>query len=100
MTDQELEARLARTVDRAAPKDLEGILSRCGEQNGKVVPMTKTKTAPKGLRRALIAACLALALAGGGAGVFYQNANAVASVVSIDVNPSIELRVNRDEKVI
>ena len=32
--------------------------------------------------------------------LFYQRANAVASVVSLDVNPSIELKVNRSEKVL
>lgn len=100
MTNQELEEGLARAVAQAAPRDLEGILSRCQEQNGKVIPMTKTKTAHPARWRALVAACLALALVGGGAGVFYQNANAVTSVVSIDVNPSIELRVNKDEKVL
>ena len=100
MTDRELEARLARAADRGAPKDLEGVLSRCREQNGKVIPMTKTKTVRPVRWRALAAACLALVLVGGGAGIFYQNANAVASVVSIDVNPSIELRVNKDEKVL
>lgn len=46
----------------------------------------------------LIAACLAVMLLGGG--LFYQRANAVASVVSLDVNPSIELKVNRSEKVL
>lgn len=100
MKDQELEARLAKAVNRAAPKDPEGVLSRCQEQNGKVIPMTKTKAARPMRWRAWIAACLALVLVGGGAGVFYQNANAVASVVSIDVNPSIELRVNKDGKVL
>lgn len=37
---------------------------------------------------------------GGAGGVFYQRANAVASVVSLDVNPSIELKVNQKEKVL
>ena len=35
-----------------------------------------------------------------GGGLFYQQVNAVASVVSLDVNPSIELKVNRSEKVL
>ena len=47
----------------------------------------------------LVAACLAVILLGGG-GVLYQQANAAASVVSLDVNPSIELRVSRSEKVL
>ena len=50
--------------------------------------------------RALIAAYLTLVLIGGAGGVFYQRANAVASVVSLDVNPSIELKVNQKEKVL
>lgn len=35
-----------------------------------------------------------------GGGLFYQQTNAVASVVSLDVNPSIELKVNKSEKVL
>ena len=46
-----------------------------------------------------MAACLALLLLCGG-GLFLRQANAVASVVSIDVNPSIELQVSRDERVL
>lgn len=44
------------------------------------------------------AACLCVAVLGGGVTV-YQN-NRVDSVVGIDVNPSIELSVNRNEKVL
>ena len=36
----------------------------------------------------------------GGGGLLYQQANAVASVVSLDVNPSIELKLSRNEKVL
>lgn len=97
MTDQELEARLAQAAEHAAPNDLEGILSRCGEKEPSPAPVKK-KTGWRAKR--LIAACLALALVGGGGGVLYQQANAVTSVISLDVNPSIELRVNRDEKVL
>ena len=32
--------------------------------------------------------------------LFYQQAHAVASVVSLDVNPSIELKVSKSEKVL
>ncbi len=44
------------------------------------------------------AACLCVALLGGGV-AFYQNRR-VDSVIGIDVNPSIELSVNRSEKVL
>ena len=53
------------------------------------------------MRPWLAAACAALVLLGaGGGGLLYHQSHAVASVVSLDVNPSIELKVNRNEKVI
>ncbi len=90
--------RLASAVKKTAPDDVNGVLSRCNARKGTVILMTTGKTA-KRKWTSIFAACLALALLGGG-GVFYQQANAVASVVSLDVNPSIELKVKRSEKVL
>ena len=98
MTNEQMERRLASAVEKTAPDDVSGVLSRCEERKGTEKPMTVQKTT-KRRWTTLVAACLALMLLGGG-GLFYQQANAVASVVSLDVNPSIELRVNRDEKVL
>ena len=114
MTDRELELRLADALERTAPDDLEAILSRCGVQNGSAIEMKELKRSGgpvdvdvieikprKRARRWLAAACAALVLLGaGGGGLAYQRSHAVASVVSLDVNPSIELKVNRNEKVI
>lgn len=111
MTDRELELRLAQAVAHAAPDDLDAVLSRCGEQNGSVMEMkqqnmvdlavTGGAAGRKKGRAWLAAACAALVLlgVGGGAGYYYQNC-AVASVVSLDVNPSIELKVSRGGRVI
>jgi len=98
MTNEKMEQRLAAAIEKTAPNDVDGVLSRCEERKGTVIPMTTKKTI-KRKWTSLIAACLAVMLLGGG-GVFYQRANAVASVVSLDVNPSIELKVNRSEKVL
>ena len=98
MTNDKMEQRLAAAVEKTAPNDVNGVLSRCEERKGTVIPMTTKKTT-KRKWTSLIAACLAVMLLGGG-GLFYQRANAVASVVSLDVNPSIELKVNRSEKVL
>ena len=98
MTNEKMEQRLAAAVEKTAPNDVNGVLSRCEERKGTVIPMTTKKTT-KRKWTTLIAACLAVMLLGGG-GLFYQRANAVASVVSLDVNPSIELKVNRSEKVL
>ena len=96
MTNDLMEKRLANALEKTAPDDVDGVLSRCKERKGTVIPMTTKKT--KKIWTTLTAACLALVLVGGG--LFYQQANAVASVVSLDVNPSIELKVNRNEKVL
>lgn len=98
MTNEKMEQRLAAAIEKTAPNDVDGVLSRCDERKGTVIPMTTKKTTKKRWTT-LAAACLALVLLGGG-GIFYQQAHAVASVVSLDVNPSIELKVSRNEKVL
>ena len=98
MTNEKMEQRLASAVEKTAPNDVNGVLSRCDERKGTVIPMTTKKTTKKRWTT-LAAACLAVMLLCGG-GVFYQQAHAVASVVSLDVNPSIELKVSKSEKVL
>ena len=98
MTNEQMERRLAGALDKTAPDDVNGVLSRCDERKGTVILMATKKTRKKQWTT-LAAACLALALLCGG-GIFYQQAHAVASVVSLDVNPSIELKVSKDEKVL
>ena len=98
MTNEKLEQRLAAALEKTAPDDVSGVLSRCEERKGTVIPMTTKKTVNRKWTT-LVAACLAVMLLCGG-GVLYQQAHAVASVVSLDVNPSIELKVSRNEKVL
>lgn len=104
MTDHELERRLRTALNHAAPNDLEGVLSRCETGKGTVIDMTNAVETKKKKRRwapLAAAACLALVLVGGGGGYYYYTANnAVASLVSLDVNPSIQLEVNKNEKVL
>ena len=98
MTNEKLEQRLAAALEKTAPDDVSGVLSRCEARKGTVIPMTTKKTTNRKWTT-LVAACLAVMLLCGG-GVLYQQAHAVASVVSLDVNPSIELKVSRNEKVL
>ena len=100
MTDKELRQRLYTALDHAAPNDIEGVLSRCQPRTGKVVPISSGgKKARKKWVPALAAACVALVIAGGGFQYYMQN-NTVASIVLLDVNPSVELTVNQKEKVL
>ena len=98
MTNEKMEQRLASALEKTAPDDMSGVLSRCEARKGTVISMTTKKTVNRKWTT-LVAACLAVMLLCGG-GVFYQQAHAVASVVSLDVNPSIELKVSRNEKVL
>ncbi len=98
MTNEKMKRRLASALEKTAPDDVNGVLSRCEVRKGTVISMTTRKPTKKRWP-ALVAACLAVMLLCG-AGLFYQQTNAVASVVSLDVNPSIELKVNRSEKVL
>ena len=99
MKEQELNRRLAAALEHAAPDDLNEILSRCEEQKGTVIPMTNQKhfTGLRRLAPLAAAACLALALF---VGVRFYQLNQVASIVSLDVNPSVELSINKDRKVL
>ncbi len=94
MTNQELEARLKKALEAQAPNDLEAVLSRCGQQEGSVVTMKKRNNRIFAAAAAA-AACLALAL-----GVGYSVNNKVASLVSLDVNPSIQLDLNKKDRVV
>ncbi len=96
MTNRQLEDRLRRAVGNTAPHDVEQVLSRCEARKGTVTTMKRTFIAR---RSGMIAACLALALMVSGGAVYGGNRR-VASTVSLDVNPSIELTVNRREKVL
>ena len=98
MTNEKMERQLAAALEKTAPDDMSGVLSRCEARKGTVIPMTTKKTVNRKWTT-LVAACLAVMLLCGG-GVFYQQAHAVASVVSLDVNPSLELKVSKSEKVL
>ena len=97
MNEREIEERLKTAIEKTAPNDFSGVLSRVSDEKGSKV-MTMKKNYRK-LMSGAIAACLALAILGGG-GTYYAKAYSVSSIVSLDVNPSIELRVNSRGKIL
>ena len=98
--DKNIENMLRSAVSHAAPDARDAILSACDHEKGKVIYMEKKRSSPlRGF--AAVAAVLVLIIAG----VFaVKNLGApsdtLAAVVSLDVNPSIELNVDKDEKII
>lgn len=100
MTDKDMEIKVRQAFEKATPDVLSAVLSKCEKQKGTVIPMTNNKKNVHWRRFAALAAALVLVVGLGFGFSTYQQAHAVASTVSLDVNPSVELRLNRDEKVI
>lgn len=95
--------KLRRAFAHAAPPgELDTILARCaGEKEGSTVVMMQSKPVNRALRCAAALAAVFALLIGGGVSVRAYQANyAVASTVSLDVNPSIEITVNEKERVL
>lgn len=97
MKKRDAEQCLKNALEKTAPQDAAGVLARCGGQgSGQIVLLPRRRN----VRRfaALAAACVALIAAVGG--LIYRETTEVTSVVSLDVNPSIELSVDRRERVV
>ncbi len=107
MNNKEIKRLLNSAAQSAAPDILDSVLSACEQQKGRNlvmtnVPVSESPRKRRGIRGLAIGlAVLCLVLVGGIGGFFgYQNYYAVDSIVAFDVNPSIQLEVNKEEKVL
>ena len=102
MKTENINEMLKSAVSNAAPDVLDNVLHACDYEKGKVIYMEKKKNRSfAGF--AAVAAVFVLLIAGifiaknNGFGI---TNNSLAAVVSFDVNPSIELKVDNEEDVI
>lgn len=108
MKRDEIETKLKDAVSNAAPDVLEDILRKCDEKKGTVIDMEQNTNKNRGKNKVL-RACAAIAAAaallvmgvliGRGIGQAPAAAN-VAAIISLDVNPSVELRIDAEENVL
>ena len=56
MKNRQIEQRLKKALEHAAPCDIDAVLSRCDERKGTVIPMT-IKKKKMGVAALIIAAC-------------------------------------------
>lgn len=97
MNRRQLESKIRRAFSAAAPNDLEAVLRRCEQQKGDLIMMPQPRKKTSLSRRlAAVAAAFVLLL---GAGTFLRSGT-VATAVSLDVNPSIRIDLNRRQKVL
>lgn len=97
MTDRQIEERLKQEVEACVPDVLERVMAHCDTKKGQVIIMPKKKNV--WIKVAAIAACLALVL-GISVFAFAPFGGNVATVVTLDVNPSIELKLDKDARVL
>lgn len=96
-----IESKLRSAVSNAVPDVLDSVMDACDHEKGKVIYMEKKKN--NTIRSlAAIAAVFVLVIAGIFLAGRFQggNTSALAAVVSLDVNPGIELNVDKNEKVL
>ncbi len=101
MADKDTEQKIRQAFTNAVPDLRDSILSDCKTQKGAVIIMTDTNKKTLWTRRLAGIAAAFVLLIGGLAGFQVYRANySVASTVSLDVNPSIEIQVNKKEEVL
>lgn len=104
LRDEKTERRIRNAIEHTAPDALEEILTSCEKlQKGNVIPMNEAKkrSTRKPFAVLAVAAAVLLVLAGG---FFLRGHNAAlgdaVSMVSLDVNPSLQLEVDSNKKVV
>ena len=104
MKTANIETKLANAISNEVPDVLDNILSRCNTQSENTLEINEFKNKTKSNKwiRSLYATAAVLALLVGGYFVIgqYQMFHTVDSVITLDVNPSVELKVNKTEFVL
>ena len=104
MRNEDMQAKLKTAFEHATPDVLGSVLSdiESGNSTGKqILVMGGQKNMKNTIRNLTAVAAAAVLLVGGTAGFAVYNINyKVASTISLDVNPSVEITANRREDVL
>ncbi len=98
MTD-DMNKKIKKAFSDITPDIFDSIRSKCNEQKGSAVIMTTNKKT-NFKKFVSIAAAIVLVVAGLGLFGVYEYTTAVKAVVALDVNPSVEIKLNAKEKVV
>jgi uncharacterized membrane protein YkoI len=103
MDNEKLEARIRRLAEHTAPEQLTGILEACEARKGNVITMNEVKKKKNRFLPLAVAAAIVLVCIGGYIGLNYGTAEpgaAIASVITLDVNPSLNIVMDKNDKVL
>ena len=94
-------AKIRQAYANAVPDICDVILSDCKIEKGQVIMMEETRKKKSTVKYVLAAAACLLLVFGGGFGLStYQFNHRVASTVSLEVNPSLQIMVNGKDRVL
>ena len=100
MSSRHTEESVRRAFGNAAPNNLNEVMEKCEKRKGTVIILENTAKKKSGrILSRIVAAAAAMVLILTGA-YLYGVDHSIASTVALDVNPSIELGVNRKEQVV
>ncbi len=101
MTNREIENKIKTAFQSAVPDVFEKVICEC--ENKPQVPQVfkKRKFNVINIRKIIsIAAAIVIVITAGAVGFIAANTKTVDSVISFDVNPSIELDINKNERIL
>jgi uncharacterized membrane protein YkoI len=100
MRNSDVENKIKNAVGRLTPDVLDGILSQCGGRQSAVYVIQSQKQKRRWIQ-AVAALAAAFMLAFGGLSAYNRMIyKQIDSWIMLDVNPSIELRLNKDDRVV
>ena len=98
MENKEMERKVRTAFEHATPDILESVMEDFNSEKGKVIPMTKRSN--NWIKRSVaIAAVFAIVAVGAVTVGINRVNNAIASTIALDVNPGIEIKVNKKNVV-
>ncbi len=101
MANKDIERKIKNAFSKTVPDVLDSVLQQCSEQKGTVIEMTENKKKKTLVYKiAAIAAAFVVLLGGTAAALNIIGNNSVETTVFLDVNPSVEILLNRDERVL
>lgn len=101
ITEADKNAKIRQAYENAVPDIRDVILADCRQGKGQVIVMEETRRKASAGRYFMAAAACLILLVGGGFGwSAYRLDHRVASTVSLEVNPSVQILVNEKERVL
>lgn len=101
MNNKELENKIKQAFSHSVPNVLDAVIENRSNSKGKVIVMTQEKKKRTWIGYVSgIAAALVVLVVGIMGFNIYNNEYKVDSTVSLDVNPSIQIKVNQNERVL